>query len=220
VHISGARALRQFPRLFLRKVLPPIPSSSNALKAITLATLATLWFVEPGLARPAQTAAAGPTTVTLGAVSAPPREQVMVPLFLTPGGAPVGSLTATIRFEKNSLSFLRAEKGFLLDSVGVTFRAEVTDDAARPGQSVIQLEVSTAGANRRPLRDGLVLSLVFRVEPHASPDSTVRLLWDRLSATTPETPPRPVASLVGREGTVEVLRTDGVPYVGCFFFTH
>lgn len=180
---------------------------------------AAFYLPQAGFGSPAQAATAEITAISLGAVSAPPRGQVMVPLFLTPG-MQVGSLSATIRFEKNALAFVRAEKGFLLDSVNATFRAEVTDDASSPGQSVLRLEVSTGGENRRPLREGLVLSLVFRVEADATPDTTVRLLFDGLSAATPETPPRPVAPLAGREGTVEILRPDAVPYVGCFFFTH
>ena len=212
---TQAAALRQIPMLRI-----PSTTSGNALRAALVLTVAyTLFLAEAGFGRPAQAASAGTTSVALGAVSSPPKRQVMVPVFLTPG-TPVGSFSAEIRFARKGLLFVRAEKGFLLDSVNATFRAVAEDDASKPGQSVIRLEVSTGGETPKALREGLVLSLVFRVEADAEPDTTVKLVLDRLTAATPSTPPRPVTPLVGREGTVEILRPDAAPYVGCFFFTH
>lgn len=181
-----------------------------------------LLLQETGFGSPAQTAPPGTTAISLGAVSAAPKGQVMIPLFLTPGGsgAQVGRFSAAIRFEKGSLAFVRAEKGFLLDSVNATFHTEVTDDAAHPGQSVVQLEVAAGGADPKPLREGLVLSLVFRVEANAKTDTTAILAFDRVTATTPGPASREVTPLIGRQGTVEILRPDATPYVGCFFFTH
>ena len=181
-----------------------------------------LLLQETGFGSPAQTAPPGTTAISLGAVSAAPKGQVMVPLFLTPGGpgTQVGRFSAAIRFEKGSLAFVRAEKGFLLDSVNATFHTEVTDDAAHPGQSVVQLEVAAGGADPKPLREGLVLSLVFRVEANAKTDTTAILAFDRVTATTPGPASREVTPLIGRQGTVEILRPDATPYVGCFFFTH
>ena len=219
MHTSRATALRQFPRL-------QVASSGSVSKtAVTLITLATIFLGEAVfgvLGHAAQEAAPGATAISLGAVSSPPKGQVMIPLFLTPGGSgsQVGSFSAAIRFEKGSLAFVRAEKGFLLDSVNATFHAEVTDDAAHPGQSVVQLEVSAGGADPKSLREGLVLSLVFRVEANATPDTTAILAFDRVTATTPGAPSREVTPLIGRQGTVEILRPDAVPYVSCFFFTH
>lgn len=192
---------------------------------VTLILLVTIFLGETVfgvLGHAAQEAPAGATAISLGAVSAPPKGQVMIPLFLTPGSssAPVGKFAAAIRFEKGSLEFVRAEKGFLLDSVNATFHAEVTDDVEHPGQSVVQLEVSSGGTDPKPLREGLVLSLVFRVEADAQTDTTAVLAFDRVSAATPGADSREVTPVIGREGTVEILRPDATPYVGCFFFTH
>ena len=189
---------------------------------IALSIIATLCIAEAGFGRPAQEAPPGTTAISLGAVSAAPKSQVMIPLFLTPGdsGAQVGRFSAAIRFETGSLAFVRVEKGFLLDGVNATFHAEVMDDSEHPGQSVVQLEVSTGGATPKPLREGLVLSLVFRVEANAKPDTTAIVAFDRLTATTPGSPSKEVTPLIGRQGTVEILRPDGTVYVGCFFFTH
>jgi len=182
----------------------------------------TLLLPGTGFGSPAQEAPPGATAISLGAVSSAPKGQVMVPLFLTPGGpgAQVGRFSAAIRFEKGSLAFVRAERGFLLDSVNATFHAEATDDPEHPGQSVVQLEVSAGGGDPKPLREGLVLSLVFRVEADAKPDTTAILAFDRVTATTPGDAPKEVAPVIGRQGTVEILRPDGTVYVGCFFFTH
>jgi hypothetical protein len=189
---------------------------------ITLGILAALFVVEAALAGSPQDAAPGATAISLGAVSAPPKGQVMVPLFLTPGasGAQVGRFDAAIRFDRGSLEFVRAEKGFLLDSVNATFRTEVTDDPEHPGQGVVHLEVSSGGAAPKPLREGLVLSLVFRVEADAKPDTTAVLAFERLAAGGPGAASGEVTPVIGREGTVEILRPDATPYVGCFFFTH
>lgn len=176
---------------------------------------------DAGLAAPPQ-AAARATRLSLGTVSSPPRGHVIVPLFLTPGAPEiqVGSISASIRFDSKSITFLRAEKGFLLDGVNGVLEAEVKQDSANPNQSVIQLEVSTGGENRKAFREGLLLSLVFRVEAAAAPDTSVTLPLGNLTAATPETPPKPIAPLVGQTGTIEILRPEAVPYVGCFFFTH
>jgi len=200
----------------LRRVVTRSPASIAAIGGMVLAALLS---PKASWAFPAQAAPGSATTVTLGAVSSPPKGQVMVPLFLTPG-APVGSLSALIRFDRGALTFVRAEKGFLLDGASATFRAEVRDDGSTPGQSVIELQVSTSAEAPRALREGLVLSLVFRVADSATPESTTSLRIERLTAGSPEAPPKPVAPVVARDGSVEILRQEAVPYVGCFFFTH
>lgn len=146
----------------------------------------------------------------------------MVPLFLTPGSreTQVGRFSATIRFSKEDLSFVRAEKGFLLDSVNATFRAEAADDSAHPGQAVVELEVSTRGDPPKALREGLVLSLVFRIQEKARQDTTATLEFDQITANAPGAGAAEVTPLATRQGTVEILRGDATPYVGCFFFTH
>jgi len=189
---------------------------------IILSTVYFLSLADAGFTAPPQAAAAKGTRVSLGTVSSAPKGQVIVPLFLTPGTAEtqVGSISAAVRFDSKGVTFQRAEKGFLLDGVNGALRAEVKQDSANPNRSVIQLEVSTGGENRKALREGLVLSLVFHVEADAAPDTNVALTFDKLSAASPDTPPKPIAPLVGQKGAIEILKPEAVPYVGCFFFTH
>ena len=200
----------------------PVAAAKTLGAGILLSIASILCLAEAGISGPPQAATARATRVSLGTVSSVPRGQVVVPLFLTPASpeTPVGSISAAIRFDGKSVSFQRAEKGFLLDGVGGAFQAEVSKDATDPGKSIIRLEVSTVGENRKALRQGLVVSLVFHVEAGAAPDTQVALAFDKLSVATSDTPPKPIAPLVGQEGAIEILKPDAVPYVACFFFTH
>ena len=200
--------------------LPPGWRASSAGVLLSLAFL--LGTGEAGLASPAQAAPARGTRVSLGSVSAAPKGQVMVPLFLTPvpSETQVGSLSAAISFEGKAVSFLRADKGFLLDGVNGGIEAQLQKDSSNPNKSILQLEVTTRGENRKALREGLLLSLVFRVEADAVPETNVTLNFEKLSAATPDAPPKAIEPLVGQKGTIEVLKPESVPYVGCFFFTH
>ena len=221
---GGAKAPRKTPISLPRRslgILPSVPRRTLGA-GIILSIACILCLAEAGFSGPPQAASAKGTMVSLGTVSSAPKGQVIVPVFLTPGSpeTQVGSISAAIRFDSKAVSFQRAEKGFLLDGVNAALRAEVKKDSTNPDRSVIELEVSTGGENRKALREGLVLSLLFRVEAGAAPDTNVTLTFDKLSAATPDTPPKPIAPLVGQRGTIEILQPEAVPYVGCFFFTH
>ncbi|HWP83780.1 MAG TPA: hypothetical protein VNN17_01195, partial [Terriglobia bacterium] len=116
--------------------------------------------------------------------------------------------------------FLRAEKGFLLDGVNGKIQAEQRESARDPGASAVRFTVATEGEPRKPLREGLVLSLIFRIRPEATANTKVALRFQELSAATVDEPPRPVEPLTGTPGSVEVLSPESVPYVACFFFSH
>ena len=169
----------------------------------------------------AQDAPPKSTLVSLGAVSGGPKAQVMVPLFLTPVPADrqVGSFSATIEFTNKGITFLKAEKSFLLDGVNGSVKAESEKDPSDPAKSIIHLEVSTSGEPRKALRDGLTLSLVFKIEPDATP-GIVPLDFKNVAAGNLETPPKPITPVISKKGTIEVLKPEAVPYVGCFFFSH
>src|SRR5437867_12023011 len=64
-------------------------------------------------------ARAAGTTVSLGTVSGLPTAEVFIPVLLDPSPSEVkiGDITAAIKFENKLVSFVRAEKGFLLDGV-------------------------------------------------------------------------------------------------------
>ncbi len=162
------------------------------------------------------------TTVALGTVSGAPKSQVMVPLFLTPvpPETPVARISAEIRFENKAVSFLRAEKGFLLDGVNAGIEAKIEKDTQNSGRSVLRLEVATGGEPRKALREGLVLSLLFRIEAGAPTGTTVALDFQKLSASDPGNPPQPIEPIAGRKGMIEILTPEETPYVACFLFSH
>lgn len=160
--------------------------------------------------------------VTLGAVSGAPKSEVLVPLMLAPSPPElqIGDISATIRFENKAASFLRAEKGFLLDGVNAGFEAQIQKDPGDPNQSVLQLEVATKGEPRKALREGLVLTLVFRIAEGVNPGTVVDLNIEKLTAGDLSAPAKPIAPLSGQKGSIEVISPEQVPYVACFFFTH
>ena len=173
-------------------------------------------------ALPAQSASDEGTRVSLGSVSGVAKTQVMVPLYLTPDppARQVGSISAIIAFETKAVSFVKVEKGFLLDGVNADFEAEVRQDANDPDKSRLHLEVATQGDERRALREGLIVSLIFRVNDDAPDGTVVDLVIEQAGAKGIDAPPTEIEPLSAEGGTIEVILEDALPYVGCFFFTH
>ena len=182
--------------------------------------LSALWILPAALL--AQAANGQGTRIALGAVSGVAKSQVMVPLYLTPdpSGIKVGSISATIAFETKAVTFLKAEEGFLLDGVNADFEADLQKDADDPNKSILRLEVATEGDERKALREGLILSLIFRVNDDAADGTVVPLVFEQIAAKGIATPPSAIEPLSSQNGTIEVILEDALPYVGCFFFTH
>ena len=182
--------------------------------------LSALWILPAALL--AQAANGQGTRIALGSVSGVAKSQVMVPLYLTPDppGTKVGSISATITFETKAVTFLKAEEGFLLDGVNADFEADLQQDADDPNKSILRLEVATEGDERKALREGLILSLIFRVNDDAADGTVVPLVVEQFAAKGIDTPPSTIEPLVSQDGTIEVILEDALPYVGCFFFTH
>ena len=170
----------------------------------------------------AQAATEKATRIALGAVSGPAKSQVMIPLFLTPYPPEtlVGSVSATIEYKDKGIIFQRAEKSFLLDGVNGGIDVKVEKDPKDPTKSVIHAEIATKGDPRKSLREGLLLTLLFKIEPDAPTSTTVNLAIDQANASNLDTPPKPVQPIVRKNGTIEIVAPEGVPYVGCFFFSH
>jgi hypothetical protein len=175
-----------------------------------------------GVLGPAQTTASKGTRISLGTVSAPPKGEVMAPLYLTPDPSEtrVGSISARIRFDSSLFTFVKAEKGFLLDGVGGEVTSSLEKDPKDAGKSSILLEVATKGEPRKALREGLVLTLVFRIGENAPAGQSFPLTVEEARATDIADPPKAVQPLVSQGGTIEVIRPEEVPYVACFFFSH
>ena len=192
------------------------PIQSRALRSFFLAGLV-LFFVT--VATAAENCS---TEVSLGDVAGPPKGIVMVPVYLSPDppSREVGKIAATISFKKQGVTFQRAEKGFLLDGVGGKINVEAKNDAKDPDTLVLAMEVVTEGTPRKALREGLVLTLVFQIEEGATPDTKVALAVGNVSATDIAAPPKAIEPVAGKNGAIEIISPDAVPYIACFFFTH
>ncbi len=194
-------------------------SPINCLLGFTV-LLSALWILPAALL--AQASNGQGTRVALGSVSGVAKSQVMVPLYLTPDppDIKVGSISAAIGFETKAVTFLKAEEGFLLDGVNAGFEADLQQNADDPNKSILLLEVATEGDERKALREGLILSLIFRVNDDAPEGTVVSLAFEQLGAKNIEAPPSAIEPLSSQDGTIEVILEDALPYVGCFFFTH
>lgn len=157
--------------------------------------------------------------LTLGSVSAAAKGKVIVPfmLELESEEVRVGRISATVGYDANIATFEQAEKGFLLDGVGGKLTATAKVDGEK---SSIAVEVLTEGEPRKPLRKGLVLSLVFKVNEQAASDTKMPLALSGVKLTTIDSDPKPVEPLQLANGEIHVLAPENVPFVSCFFFTH
>ena len=162
------------------------------------------------------------TSISLGAVSGGTKSQVMVPLFVTPypPEKSVGGITASIEYPNKGITFVKAEKSFLQNDVNAVFQVHVEKLPEDPSQSVLKVEIATQGEPRKPLNPGLILTLNFRIEADASPGSKVILRVSKAVASDLEKPPKDIQPVAAKNGNIEILAPEAVPYVGCFFFTH
>jgi hypothetical protein len=199
------------------EMLRPRTSGYAELAAIAIASV--LWIV----ARPARAQSSEPGgAVSLGSVSGTPKGEVMVPVLLTPrpSETEIGSVELEITFESEAVSFLLAEKSFLLDGVRGVLEARQTVDPADAAKSRVFVRIETKSQPRKSLPEGLILSLRFAVKPSAIPGTTVPLKVGRLSLEDLSSPPKSVRAGVDSEGSIEVIRPEDVPVVPCFFFAH
>jgi hypothetical protein len=197
----------------------PAANASNVVRALALSVLLLCARVASAQEAPGEEQVKA-TRVALGAVSGAINAQVMVPVFVTPypSGSSVGSVTATIEYANKGITFVKAEKSFLLDGVNGAFQVQNEKDAKDPAKSVLHLEVATKGEPRKPLREGLLVTLLFRVEPDAPAGTKVDLTLTSAAATNLAS--KPIQPLVSKNGSIEILKPENTPYVGCFFFTH
>lgn len=162
------------------------------------------------------------TLVSLGEVAGGPKSQVIVPVFLTPASpeTKVGRVSATITFNSKVVTFVRAEKGFLLEGVNGAFKVDLQKDANNSEQSVLGVDIFTQGENRKPLREGMILSLLIDINEDTPAGTNIPLELGKVVASSLDSPPQPIEPLTSKNGNIEVLKPESVPYVACFFFTH
>ena len=159
--------------------------------------------------------------VDLGSTDGPPGRTVSIPLNITvPEGAKVTELELDVRFEKDLLSFARADLAPQGKADSVKLTTSVEDDPEKVGRSI--LRIKAVGA--QPLSSGAVADVFFRINPKAKPpagstghkaakltavlkkDARVKVGDGKLAAAT------------GRDGEIDI--TAGTALFGCFFYMH
>jgi hypothetical protein len=146
---------------------------------------------------------------------------VSVPLFFTPPSSPdagAGRLKATIRFEKQAVTFLKADKGIILESLMGRLEVKQESDSENPQGAILRIEISSDG--KEHLREGILSLLVFSINEDAPAGTKVALQLRDLEADSLDAPTRKIEPLAAKDGSIQVIRPEETPYVNCFFFTH
>ena len=161
-----------------------------------------------------------PTAVSLGDVSSLPDTQVMVPLYFTPNPpeTKAGRLSATIRFENQAVTFLKADKGIILESLLGRLEVKQEGDSENPPGAILRVEISSDG--KEHLREGILALLMFSINEDAPAGTKVALQLRDLKADSLDSPTQAIEPLAAKDGSIQVIRPEDTPYVSCFFFTH
>jgi len=172
--------------------------------------------------------------VSLGFAAAPPGRQVTIPLVLEgASGKKVGRVVSEVRFPATHLTFIRLEKAALLEehafeAIGqvrepapdVSALATGRDKAAQEQETkVLDIRVSSKDEGR-PLRDGILAYLVFRIPPGTNPEKTPEIVLKHqakiFAGLTDTAAPLAVVS----EEAKLVVENPGLPVFACFFYMH
>jgi hypothetical protein len=190
----------------------------EAYRGVFVLVILLLAFLCPGFAQEENKS----TVISLGKVSGLANGQVTAPLLFAPvpQDLQVGNISALISFDNKYFSFVKAGKGFLLDSVNASFEVEVQKDSKDPNRSILHLEVSTKGESRKSIREGIVLTLAFHISAEAPAGAKTNLNFENLTAGDLSEPPNRISPIRGENGMIEVIPPEQAPYVACFFFSH
>ncbi len=175
----------------------------------------------------AQTAA----TIGFGYVAARSGRSVTIPLSLrTQSGESVVRVVSRIQFPSARATFERLEPTALRDgdeAVDVTFEVKDVDpktlasakrDATSPpADRVLEVRVTNKQVGR-PIGDGIMTFLVFRVAEGLPPEKVPEILLPH-EATVVATAGGPVVAAEAEPGQI-LLETKDAPIVQCFFYMH
>ena len=159
------------------------------------------------------------TNVKLERSGGPPdgRATVRVTLALAPG-AKVGELNLTISFPKDELSYVDLETGGVTDAAEADVKAEVkaSDSDRTASQLSLKISTLTGKATRKPLLDGAIAYLIFKIAKDVKLNTNIRFDVSG-TAVSPDDPPKPVQPLTVQAAQLLISRE---PITGCFFYMH
>jgi hypothetical protein len=177
----------------------------------------------------AQTSAAseaeqGIPRVAVADIDANPGQSLMIPLYFTPDPSiPLHSFTAEIEYVSNNLKFKSAEKGSVIEDIGGTVEASLSEGKADDkGVTRSQLRITVSMPGKQPLQSmpmGLAAYLLFELSTQAKPFA-IQLKTSVESAEDTQDPPQKISKVFAKSGLVAVVLADTNPEATCFFFTH
>lgn len=145
-----------------------------------------------------------------------PGEVRPVPLHLTRGkGVEVGSLSITIRFPMELITFERVELGGIAEATGVEAKAEVKKET---DHAVVQLAIEAPEQDgvRQSLLDGPLASLYFTIADNAAHKTVIPLVIGEATATGT----RAGAAAVKLEMDDGQVVVSAPLITACFFYMH
>ena len=159
--------------------------------------------------------------IDIGNADGPPGRTLMLPLNIAvPEGMKVTEFEMDVRFEKNVLSFTRADLAPQGKADDVKLTTTVEDDPKNEKHSILKLKA----VGGQPLGSGPVADLFFRINPKAKPPAGSTGHKAAKFTTTLKKDARvtlaegKVVAAGGRDGEIDV--TAGVAVFGCFFYMH
>ena len=156
------------------------------------------------------------TRLDLGFDTEQPGHDVLMPLILDlPEGVEIATAVSQITFPTQLLSFGGATPGLSAQAAGAEVSAVEKNDDQNPENTLITVTVSTGPGGAIP--SGMLADLIFTISEDAPIELTITL-GNVVSALTTDDPPRPVDSIMGKEGEIVVSATS--PLFACFFYMH
>jgi hypothetical protein len=159
--------------------------------------------------------------IDLGTADGPPGRTLSVPLNIAiPEGMKVTEFELTVRFEKDLLTFTRAELAPQGKTDEVKLTTAVEDDLEKKTGSI--LKITAVGG--QPLGSGAIADLFFRINPKAKPPKGSTGHKAAKFTTTLKKEARikvgegQMLAAGGRDGEIDI--TQGVAIFGCFFYMH
>ena len=157
----------------------------------------------------------------LGTADGPPGRTLSVPVNLAvPAGLKVTEVELTVKFEKDLLSFTRADLAPQGKTDEVKLTTAVEQDPAKPSGSILRLTAVGAQA----LGSGAIADLFFKINPKAKPPAgstghkAAKFTADLKKDAKVKLADGKLVPAEGRDGEIDI--TSGVAIFGCFFYMH
>ena len=159
--------------------------------------------------------------IDIGNADGPPGRTLTLPVNIAvPEGMKVTEFEMDVHFDKNVLSFTRADLAPQGKADEIKLTATVEDNPKDGKQSILKLKA----AGGKPLSSGAIADLFFRISPKAKPPGGSTGHKAAKFTTTLKKDARvtlaegKVVAAGGRDGEIDV--TAGVAVFGCFFYMH